>query len=648
MGLNWEGGMMGAGQGFMSTGSPWGALAGGIMGLFSGDDPTEDLIKAQEVYYQTMTNIANARWQEYQQVYAPLVKELGAELAKGPQAEKAAQYASADVMQSFAKQRESTLRNMAKFGIDPRSGAGTSQMIKTDMQVAATEAGAKNIARRDAERQHRRDVMEFTKSGQGIPSQAMSAFGSAGSGMASMVDAVGDQPSGAAPIFSALTPESISDMGKWFGGGKEKPIVDTMSGPAMTGIYGHIGNRPIGGQADGGPVQGYEDGGMPIAAGPVQGPGGPIDDEIPAQVPPGSYVIPADVVEKLGVQFFDKILQQAGGVGGAEGMQGRANAMLSNGEYVIPADVVKQKGKKFFDDLLEKYHKPAAKQSPEYQEKNDGAAAPKEMHGGGMVFGMGRGRPQAAAGRGRFPMAAPSAQPSPMRRFRPMASGYGRSDGGKVEKVMGEYKRGTLHSGSKSGPVVSDRKQAIAIAMSEAGKSRKADGGPTSPEKEVKVPDNVQPESIKSKVDEIANKYKEKKQDGGVVSGNPQAGYKKYCIEQQSNGMPCKSFSEWSKGGPGEAPGKADGGKIKKTRRGGRKHKRFADGGPVKYSREWYEKHGIRPQPGQQGPAPKTVEGTYGKDQKKKPSASVVSKFGAGHRAKARREASEGYEGEKK
>lgn len=40
----------------------------------------------------------------------------------------------------------------------------------------------------------------------------------------------------------------------------------------------------------------------------------------------------------------------------------------------------------------------------------------------------------------------------------------------KVKKVMHEYKTGTLHSG-KGGPVVKSRKQAIAIALSEAGKS---------------------------------------------------------------------------------------------------------------------------------------------------------------------------------
>jgi hypothetical protein len=42
----------------------------------------------------------------------------------------------------------------------------------------------------------------------------------------------------------------------------------------------------------------------------------------------------------------------------------------------------------------------------------------------------------------------------------------------KVEKVMGEFKRGTLHSGKK-GPVVKSRKQAIAIALSEAGQSKR-------------------------------------------------------------------------------------------------------------------------------------------------------------------------------
>lgn len=43
----------------------------------------------------------------------------------------------------------------------------------------------------------------------------------------------------------------------------------------------------------------------------------------------------------------------------------------------------------------------------------------------------------------------------------------------KVTKVMREFKEGALHSGSKKGPLVKKRKQAIAIALSEARKRKK-------------------------------------------------------------------------------------------------------------------------------------------------------------------------------
>lgn len=41
----------------------------------------------------------------------------------------------------------------------------------------------------------------------------------------------------------------------------------------------------------------------------------------------------------------------------------------------------------------------------------------------------------------------------------------------KVETVMHEYKEGKLHSGSKKGPEVKSRAQAIAIGLSEARKA---------------------------------------------------------------------------------------------------------------------------------------------------------------------------------
>lgn len=52
----------------------------------------------------------------------------------------------------------------------------------------------------------------------------------------------------------------------------------------------------------------------------------------------------------------------------------------------------------------------------------------------------------------------------------------------KVSKVMREFKEGTLHSG-KGGKVVKNPKQAVAIALSEAGKSLPQRGQRTSKNK---------------------------------------------------------------------------------------------------------------------------------------------------------------------
>ena len=43
----------------------------------------------------------------------------------------------------------------------------------------------------------------------------------------------------------------------------------------------------------------------------------------------------------------------------------------------------------------------------------------------------------------------------------------------KIEKVMHEFKEDKLHSGSKKGPLVKKRDQAVAIALSESKMKRK-------------------------------------------------------------------------------------------------------------------------------------------------------------------------------
>lgn len=45
--------------------------------------------------------------------------------------------------------------------------------------------------------------------------------------------------------------------------------------------------------------------------------------------------------------------------------------------------------------------------------------------------------------------------------------------GHKIKKVMTEFGEGKLHSGSKKGPQVTNKRQALAIAISEARKAKK-------------------------------------------------------------------------------------------------------------------------------------------------------------------------------
>jgi hypothetical protein len=122
----------------------------------------------------------------------------------------------------------------------------------------------------------------------------------------------------------------------------------------------------------------------------------------------------------------------------------------------------------------------------------------KYMGGGGMVDGYAKGgstkpamgKPMMAKGgammdKPKMGMGGSMTAKPMMDMGGAMMDGYAKGGdakvGAKIAKVMGEFKKGDLRSGSKDGPKVGSPKQAMAIALSEAGKGKapvkKAEGG---------------------------------------------------------------------------------------------------------------------------------------------------------------------------
>lgn len=55
----------------------------------------------------------------------------------------------------------------------------------------------------------------------------------------------------------------------------------------------------------------------------------------------------------------------------------------------------------------------------------------------------------------------------------PMPAGKKKMREAKIKKVMKEFDEGKLHSGSKKGPIVTNKRQALAIGYSEAKRAKK-------------------------------------------------------------------------------------------------------------------------------------------------------------------------------
>lgn len=240
--------------------------------------------------------------------------------------------AISDVSSQFDAQRTNALQRLERYGVDPSQTRNAALDVGVRTAQAAASAGAAGAARQQVEgtgRQLRSDAINL---GRGVLTGAGQWYGGAG--------AAGGQAQ-----QGALATTASGVQGRTSGQG--------FSNIAMQG-YGQGANilsQGFGNEMAGWNAQQQQTAGMLQGIGSIAGAAMAIND---GGVIEGEY---QDVTN----QAIDPEGDVAG-PGDGSGIDDQIPAYLSDGEYVIPADVVQAKGEEFFDKLLEKFHVPADQQ----------------------------------------------------------------------------------------------------------------------------------------------------------------------------------------------------------------------------------------------------------------------------------------------
>lgn len=246
--------------------------------------------------------------------------------------------ALADVSASFDAARRNSLQRLESFGIDPSMTRNSALDLNMRIQQAAVGAGAANAADQRVDNTARALRADAINIGKGLPSQVASSYGQAvqagqaGVGGANATTATSSSAlGGAAGQLGAAQAGIANTAGIQSQGYQNQMTGFNAQANQQAGLWGGIGGLAGLGASF------LADGGMPSALPKMDE--GPVDEG------------PSD----------------------GTGIDDQVPAMLSVGEYVIPADVVATKGKEFFDKLVAKYHTPAKKQEQQMRALPQGA-----------------------------------------------------------------------------------------------------------------------------------------------------------------------------------------------------------------------------------------------------------------------------------
>lgn len=264
----------------------------------------------------------------YNEVFLPLEDQLiedYTQYADENFQERMAEQAVQDVNNQFDAQRLQALQRLESYGIDPSQTRSQALDLGVRTQQAAAAALAANQARDRAKNQGLSLLGDVVNLGRGVPSQVGASAGTSlnagNSGLSGALNTTGtfmgalgnpgawaDRQMGAVGgQLNTKNSQWNANLGAWKAEQSSPGIaggLGSLAGLALSPLPGgDFGKTFLGaglnaiGFSEGGPV--------PDGLSPSNG---MIEDDVPARLTPGEYIIPEDVVRYKGEEFFEKLI----------------------------------------------------------------------------------------------------------------------------------------------------------------------------------------------------------------------------------------------------------------------------------------------------------------------------------------------------
>ncbi len=160
------------------------ALFGNLISMAQEQLAISNILSASQVdIAERQEQIASAREDFYNEVYRPQQRQLARQALVGLDPEQFRERARADVVKADQRAQGIRERDLARYGVDPESGAFRGIMSEFDLAKAANLAGAGNQARLGIAEINRLRQFQQMGIGRGIPTEATTQLSAAARGI---------------------------------------------------------------------------------------------------------------------------------------------------------------------------------------------------------------------------------------------------------------------------------------------------------------------------------------------------------------------------------------------------------------------------------------------------------------------------------